>query len=134
MIETSAGAVVFCRRDAIEYLLLRSTFWGFPKGHVEPGEDETAAALREVLEESGLRVTLIEGFRYVEKYVYQRRGELRPKQTIYFLGETASQASRLSREHSEMTWLTYERSLAMLEFDGLRELLRAAHAFLEKGK
>lgn len=131
MIETSAGAVVFCRRSPIEFLLLRSTFWGFPKGHLEPGEDETTAALREIQEESGLDVTLVEGFRYVEKYVYQRKGELRPKQTIYFLGEAASEASRLSHEHTEMVWLPFDSALARLEFDGLREVLRTAHAFLE---
>lgn len=134
MIETSAGAVVFCRGGAIEYLLLRSTFWGFPKGHLEPGEDERAAALREIREESGLEVALIEGFRYEEKYVYQRKGALHPKQTIYFLGEANNRESRLSHEHTDMTWLPYESALAMLEFEGLRDLLRAAHAFLVEGK
>ena len=28
-------------------------FWGFPKGHVDPGEDALAAAKREIIEASG---------------------------------------------------------------------------------
>ena len=131
-IETSAGAVVFYRGDQIEYLLLRSNFWGFPKGHIEPGEDECAAARREIREEAGLEVTLLDGFRHVEKYVYTRMGEPNPKQAIYFLGEASSRASRLSHEHSEMVWLPFEEALMRLEYEGGRQTLRKANAFLQK--
>jgi bis(5'-nucleosidyl)-tetraphosphatase len=133
-IETSAGAVVFYRGEQIEYLLLFSNFWGFPKGHIEPGEDERAAALREINEEAGLKVTLLDGFRYMEKYTYQRRGNPSPKQAIYFLGEAHSRASRLSWEHSDMAWLSFDAALARLQFDGLRNMLRAANKFLLKRK
>ncbi len=133
-IETSAGAVVFYRGDQIEYLLLRSNFWGFPKGHIEPGEDERTTALREVREEAGLEVALLDGFRHVEKYVYKRMGEPNPKEAIYFLGEASSRASRLSHEHNEMVWLPYVAAIARLEFDGLRETLTKANDFLVKGK
>ncbi|MCL4488822.1 MAG: NUDIX domain-containing protein, partial [Chloroflexi bacterium] len=126
----AAGAVVFYRGEQVEYLLLLSTFWGFPKGHVEAGEDERSAALREIREESGLEVTLVDGFRYVERYVYQRKGALRPKQAIYFLGETPSRDARLSTEHTNMVWLPFDLALARLEFDGLRETLRSANAFV----
>jgi bis(5'-nucleosidyl)-tetraphosphatase len=131
-IETSAGAVVFYRGERIEYLLLLSTFWGFPKGHVEPGEDERAAALREIREEAGLEITLLDGFRYVEKYTYQRKGQPTPKQAIYFLGEARSRASRLSHEHTDMVWLSFDAALGRLQFDGLRNTLRAANEFLLK--
>jgi bis(5'-nucleosidyl)-tetraphosphatase len=131
-IETSAGAVVFYRAEPIEYLLLFSNFWGFPKGHVERGEDEHTAARREIREEAGLEVTLLDGFRYVEKYTYQRKGEPNPKLAIYFLGESNTRASRLSHEHSDMTWLPFEDALARLQFDGLRDTLRAANEFILK--
>ena len=77
--ETSAGAVVFYRSDLgqreerIEYLLLLSNFWGFPKGHIEAGESEHAAALREIREETGLEVELLEEFRQADDYWIQRR-------------------------------------------------------------
>jgi bis(5'-nucleosidyl)-tetraphosphatase len=67
--EVSAGAVVFYKNpndSHFEFVLLRSNFWGFPKGHIEPGEDEQTAALREIREEAALDVRLFDGFREVD--------------------------------------------------------------------
>ena len=52
----AAGAVVFRRSErGIQLLLLRAyRNWDFPKGLVEPGENELDAAKREVHEETGL--------------------------------------------------------------------------------
>ncbi len=52
-----AGGVVF-RADGLVLLLrhLEGT-WVFPKGHIDPGEDALAAAIREVEEEAGVRAT-----------------------------------------------------------------------------
>src|SRR6185295_13184062 len=52
----SAGAVVFRRTDrGIRVLILRAfKNWDFPKGLVDPGEEQLAAAKREVEEETGL--------------------------------------------------------------------------------
>ena len=133
-IETSAGAVVFYRGEDIKYLLLFSTFCGFPKGHIEPGEQEAQAALREIREEAALQVKLIDGFRHMEEYTYERKGEQRPKRVIYFLGEAFDCNSQLSHEHTQMAWFSYDEALARLEFEGLRETLRVANECLVKGK
>ncbi|HSP56131.1 MAG TPA: NUDIX domain-containing protein [Dehalococcoidia bacterium] len=56
--ETSAGGIVF--RDG-QVLLLQRTGgeWVMPKGHIEAGESPEAAAMREVLEETGLTATVV---------------------------------------------------------------------------
>jgi 8-oxo-dGTP diphosphatase len=55
----AAGAVVF--RPGKDVLLIhrpRYDDWSFPKGKLDPGEHVVAAAVREVAEETGLRVRL----------------------------------------------------------------------------
>jgi 8-oxo-dGTP pyrophosphatase MutT (NUDIX family) len=53
-----AGGVVFRRRGkTVKYLLVQASKdrsqWVLPKGHIEPGEETRATAVREVLEETG---------------------------------------------------------------------------------
>ena len=60
----SAGAIVF-RRGAAErevLMIAGHRAWSFPKGRMEPGETPEQTALREVFEETGYRIRLIEGF------------------------------------------------------------------------
>lgn len=130
--ETSAGAAVFYRGDQIEYLLLFSTYWGFPKGHIEAGESERTAALREVREETGLEVTLLDNFRQVDAYTFSRRGTIVQKQSIYFLGQAHDRDSRLSWEHTDMAWLPFDDALERLKYEGGRAILRAADKFLNR--
>ena len=72
--EYCCGAVVFTPVDGVpHYLLVRAKnqpegCHGFPKGHMEPGETEEQTALREIFEETGIRVRLVEGFRVVTEY------------------------------------------------------------------
>ena len=64
--ETSAGGLVLDRRgpEASGALIGRldrrgRLLWSLPKGHVEPGETEEQAAVREVAEETGIRGSVI---------------------------------------------------------------------------
>jgi 8-oxo-dGTP pyrophosphatase MutT (NUDIX family) len=55
--ETSAGGVIFrCEEDGPHFLLILDGYnnWGFPKGHIDPGESPDLAARREIEEETGL--------------------------------------------------------------------------------
>ena len=58
--EKSSGMVVYRTvNGSREFLLLerKEGFLDFPKGHIEAGETEEIAAIREVREETGLNLT-----------------------------------------------------------------------------
>jgi 8-oxo-dGTP pyrophosphatase MutT (NUDIX family) len=133
--EKSCGAVVF-RGDgpARRYLLLHyeEGHWDLPKGHVERGEDEKATARRETREETGIDdLVFLSGFRERMEYVYKREGRLMHKEVIFFLGRTETEKVTLSDEHVGFEWLPYEDALERLTFGNAKDLLKAAHAFLE---
>ena len=135
--EKSCGAVVYCQKDNdIKYLLVceHGGYWVFPKGHMEMGESEYETALREVKEETGLDVTLVDGFRVKDEHNLAREG--RPntiKQTIYFLANYEDQTFvPQESEISKIVLLDFEAAMATLQFDSFKNVLAQAHDFLEK--
>ena len=132
--ERSAGVIVF--RDSPagrEYLLLRSAsggHWGFPKGRVEPDEDEMNAALRELQEEAGITVEILPGFREVIQYEFARGSKNFYKEVVYFLGQARSFSVKLSGEHLDYLWASYARTRQRLAYANAQELLDKAERFL----
>ena len=128
--ESSCGAVIFHDiKGEVRYLLIknkRSAHWGFPKGHIERGETKEQTALREVQEETGLRVKLIEGFSCLSKYRVE-------KTVTIFAATTPSTVIHMQKEEIEdYIWLTYDRALSLLRFDNDKSILIAAHDFLDQ--
>ncbi len=133
--ERSAGFVVFTEQENNKrlYLLLLypSGHWDFPKGHVEEGESDLRAALRELKEETGLTdIEVIFGFRKEISYYFTDSGERVLKTVVYYLGRSRSTDIVFSAEHKGYVWLPYEDALARLKFKTSREVLEAAEKFL----
>jgi bis(5'-nucleosidyl)-tetraphosphatase len=139
--EYSAGAVIFRHtEEGTEFLLIyseRNGIWGFPKGHIEKGETETDAALREIFEETGLkRLKFADTFREEDIYpAVSRREEFRgseiTKHSIYFLCETGNE--EIQTDDTEITdyrWLPYSEAAEILPFESLKNILRKAHLHL----
>lgn len=59
-----AGGIVLrvVHGDVFVYMIHRHRYndWSLPKGHIDEGEDERTAALREILEETGLHCRIID--------------------------------------------------------------------------
>ena len=70
--ETSAGCIIFDPTSYDKVIVVyekNAKFWGFPKGHLEQGETELDAALREVKEEIGLDIEIFDSnYRYPINY------------------------------------------------------------------
>ena len=133
--ETSCGAAVFCRKyGGLHFLLVhqKNGYWSFPKGHMEAGETEQETAMREIREETGLDLKLIDGFRSTEEYDLAHEGKPDViKQIVIFLAEydgreTNSRASDVTGTQL----MDSEQALSALR-PGYRKILQEAIAFLE---
>ena len=131
--EKSCGGVLFTRQEnTVKYLIIRHLggHCGFPKGHMESGETEVQTATREIREEDGLSVSLIDGFRAEDHYpIPSRPGTV--KQVVYFLAEFSGQSIVTQPEEvAEAYLLPYEDALALLPFPEAKRILTKAHQFV----
>lgn len=75
------GAIAVILRDGEVLLVQRGKMpdaglWGFPGGHVEPGETAMAAAVREAWEETGVRATALEYLTNIDVLRFDATGAL----------------------------------------------------------
>ena len=135
--EISAGGVVYRRDgDTIEVVLAsRRTrrgdlAWGLAKGGVEEGESMEEAAVREVLEETGLTVEL-EASLGETKYFYVW-GDARIRKTVHFflMRFTGGDPQDRDDEMEEVRWFPLERALKRAAYRGEREILERAAELL----
>ena len=126
--EKSCGAVVFHRgKDGIKLLLVRNCngkYWSFPKGHMEVGENEHQTALREVYEETGLRVKIYSGYRQVSDYSPFANIK---KRVVFFLAETDSDRVKIQRSEIESyVWVSFEQAKRMCSYQNDLRILESA--------
>ncbi len=126
--EKSCGAIVF-RHNGSSYdiILLKHKYgghWSFPKGHVEAGENEFRTATREVKEETGVFIRILNGFR--EAVEYYPKPDIR-KQVVYFLGKAINENLVPQEEEvSEVQWVPIELAGDMVTFANDKRLIRLA--------
>ena len=130
--EKSCGALVYrVRQNAVELLLLKHRFgghWSFPKGHVEKKETESETALREIKEETGLKVDLDTGFR--QMVTYSPKPNVM-KDVIYFAAEAKKDNARPQPEEVlEICWKEPEEALSLVTYATDREVLQAFLRYL----
>jgi len=129
--EAAGRRVADARR--VEYLLLDyGRHWDFPKGHVDAGEDELAAAVRELHEETGLtRPQVVSGFRHEIVYFFRdRKKGLVRKTVVFFLAEVSVRDVVLSHEHVGFEFLPYEQARKRVTYASAKAVRRAAPACL----
>jgi 8-oxo-dGTP pyrophosphatase MutT (NUDIX family) len=135
--ETSAGGVVFrCDPAGLWFLLIHDAHgnWGFPKGHVEPGEDPGEAARREVAEEVGLDALTLHASLETIDWFFRFRGRLIHKYCHFFLFESRQAAPVPQADEGIRCcdWYAPGDALAQLTHANARQVLRGAMTRIEE--
>ena len=133
--ETSAGGVVY-RLDGGGplFLLIRDSYhnWGFPKGHLESGENAQDAALREVREETGLEDVALRGTIDTIDWYFRFRGRLIHKVCHFFLMETGQAQTSPQRAEgiTACQWVAYDAARSVISYANARLVLRHAQEMI----
>ena len=130
----SAGVIVVSRIEGdVRYLLLRAySYWDFPKGIVETGEQPLDGAIREVEEETTLDDLVFNwGEDYRETPPYRKK-----KIARYYIAETRRLDVDLPvteelghPEHDEYRWLAYDDARSLLH-ERVQVILDWAHQII----
>ena len=122
---TDGGAeFAICGRDS-------DGVWGLPKGTPNPGESLEQTAVREVSEETGLEVRLVDKIGVIE-YWFSREGVRYHKWVHYYLMEAiGGDTSKHDVEYDRVEWFPAEVALKKLTFKNEVEAARKAKALLE---
>ncbi|AFE09225.1 lipoate-protein ligase B [Corallococcus coralloides DSM 2259] len=130
-LRTVSVAVMHGRGLEARVLLLRRTperggFWQTVTGRLEPGESPVEAARREVAEETGLQLPVVD-LAYRHAFAL---GDALPPKLVEEHGFTVHAAPdtqvRLGPEHDAFEWVDVPTALARLPFRGLRETVTRA--------
>lgn len=131
--EKSCGAVIYrIAKNNIEFLAVKSKtdgHWGFPKGHVEGYESEQETTKREIFEETGLSVILLNGFRRSINYLLP---EGTTKEVVYFLAKSSEKRVKIQLDEIEnYAWLNFDDMLNKLTYENTKTVLGEANDFLD---
>ncbi len=122
----AAGGVV--RRDGLIAVVHRPHRgdWSLPKGKLEPGEDDAAAALREVREETGRDAVIERDLGTVSYNV----ADGRPKCVRYYLMTASAEAADTAADVDIVRWLAPDGVEALLTYPTDRDVLERAREYL----
>jgi len=135
----SIGVIVYKKFSRSEKLLIlkhRKGHWAFPKGHPDSGEKKIETALRELKEETGIKVLKLLSKRVLvsESYSFINGSDKKTRKFVdYFIGETTSEKVKIdNKEITKYRWCTYNAALKIITFKQTKNTLKKAYAIIEK--
>ena len=120
-------------KKGIEFILLKRKLhwkgWEFPKGGLEKWEEIRKAVVREVKEETGLKVLKVKKFNVFGKYKYSKKLEDRPgfvgQSYVLYSAEVRKRKVKVDGyEHNDFKWLSFEKALKKLTWGNQRKCLK----------
>lgn len=159
--EFSAGGVVFKREDGKILWLVRKQavlpkslypkdIWNLPKGWLDdedeavPGpltkgekkateEDLRKTALREVKEEGGVEVKIVEKIGTLRYFFTSTRGKALKFVTFYLMEHVHDLPEGHDHETEEIAWLPFEKARKKLSYSNEKKIISKAKTLLDSG-
>ena len=132
----SSGGIVVDPEGRI--LLLKRAdedIWCLPKGTVEEGESLEATAVREIQEETGLRVKLLRPLLTIHYGYYWPPGDMNYDKTVaYFLAEPVGGRLKLEGGFDASRWASRREALRLLHWKNDRDVVTKAFEILEASR
>ena len=131
--ENSCGAIVFNENtEKVLLVKMHNGNWGFPKGHIENNETKEETAIREVHEETNVKIKIIPDFEREIKYV---PNENTIKKVVLFAGITQDENVQIdTHEIEDFQWCTYEEALKLVTYKLQKDVLENAKKVFIKSK
>ena len=132
-VTVSSGGVVLDAEGRI--LLLKRTdedIWCLPKGTVEEGETLETTAIREIHEETGLRVKLLRPILTIHYAYYWAPKDVNyDKSVAYFLAEPVGGRLKLEGGFDTAKWVSLAQAMRLLHWKNDKEVVGKAFEILE---
>ena len=115
--------------QGLTLFIYRRGFWDLPKGKIDEGEDQAEAAVREVIEETGLKDPQLGGFLQPTYHTYREKGK-RILKITYWYAMTASQENLLPQAEEDIEEAAWMDARSFLDtrppmHRNIRDLLEA---------
>lgn len=138
--ETSAGGLVVDRLPSPTQVLLISRYdrrnrliWSFPKGHVEFGESNQMAALREVREETGIDAQIVDQLGVIDFSFTADDRRIHKTVHHFLMVSTGGSLSDEDPEVESVAWIALDNAVERLAYADERKLFHKARKMLAGG-
>lgn len=105
--------------------------WTLPKGTPNPGESVEETALREVEEETGLRVRILAPLPSISYSFIQDRSRIHKTVHYWLMEPSGGDMARHDHEFERVRWVSFDDAPGLLTFETERSLVATAAAALQ---
>jgi ADP-ribose pyrophosphatase YjhB (NUDIX family) len=129
--EAAGGAVIAIEGGELRLALIATTHngalrWSLPKGHLHPSETREQAAVREVREETGLEVELLEPLGTVDYWFTDHAYRYHKYVYFYFMRAVGGDLALHDDEVEDARFFAWEQAVRRMAYTSERRLVGEA--------